>query len=128
MATLFAPGTKARLYRGQRSNSRARLHLSARVTTFNGTFACTLLDMSQTGGKVQSTEIPAVGAMVVIEGLPLELFGTVRWRRNGMFGFEFDVPMSVPKVVALRHHAEGERQRQKDATITYARSWVTGVY
>ena len=128
MATLFAPFTQARLYRGQRTKSRARLNLAARVVTFNGTFACTLVDLSQTGAKIASTESPKAGSMVVIEGLPLELFGTVRWQLGGVFGFEFDVPLPVEKVIDLRHYAEGERKRQESAVITYARNWVQGAF
>ena len=128
MATKFALRTEPPLFRGQRTHSRARLSLPARVITFNGTFACSLIDMSSTGAKIASTECPRVGAMVVIEGLPLELFGTVRWQLKGLFGFEFDVPVSIEKVIGLRQYAEGERERQKTAEITYARNWVQGVY
>lgn len=129
MATKFAPRPQTPLYRGQRAHSRARLNLPARVVTFNGTFACSLIDLSSTGAKVGSTECPKVGAMVVIEGLPpIELFGTVRWQARGLFGFEFDVPVPVEKVIELRQYAEGERERQKAAEITYARNWVQGVY
>ena len=128
MATKFAPQTDAPLHRGQRTHSRARLNLPARVITFNGTLACALVDMSSTGAKIASTECPKVGTMVVIEGLPVELFGTVRWRLRGLFGFEFDVPIPIEKVIALRQYAEGERHRQKTAEITYARNWVQGVF
>ena len=128
MATKFAPLAETPLYRGQRTHSRARLNLPARVMTFNGTFACTLIDMSSTGGKIGSTECPRIGSMVVIEGLPTELFGTVRWQMRGLFGFEFDVPVPIEKVIELRQYAEGQRQRQKTAEITYARNWVQGVF
>lgn len=128
MATAFKPSTQPPIHRGQRINPRARLNLPGRVMSFNGTFACTLIDLSQTGAKVGSTECPKVGSMVVIEGLPLELFGTVRWQLSGLFGFEFDVPVSIGKVIELRHYAEGERERQKAAEITYARNWVQGVF
>lgn len=129
MATAYAPRTEPAIYRGQRTHSRARLNLPARVVTFNGTVACTLLDVSTTGAKIASTECPKVGSMVVIEGLPLiELFGSVRWQSRGLFGFEFDAPIPLDTVVALRRYAEGERERQKTAQITYARNWVQGVY
>lgn len=65
--------------------------------------------------------------MVVIEGLPLELFGTVRWSRSGLFGFEFESVVSVEDIIALRRYADGETTRQKEAEITYARNWVLGV-
>ena len=127
MAGLSASHSRNRLYRGQRGNSRARLNLTARVVTFNGTFSCILVDVSQSGGKIVSAERPAVGAVVVIEGLPHELFGTVRWRTDESFGFEFDDTLPLEEVIALRHHAESERDAQAKATINFARNWAQGV-
>lgn len=127
MATAFAPPHAAALLRGQRADARARLNLRGRIVTFNGTIACTLIDMSTTGAKVASTECPRVGSMVLLEGLPMvELFGTVRWRTRGLFGFEFDRPVALATVIALRQHADGEIQRRKEEEITYARNWVQG--
>ena len=113
---------------GKRYFSRARLNLPARLVTFNGTTACTLIDLSRSGARLGASECPRVGSMVVVEGLPIELFGTVRWSVTGLFGFEFEAPLPLDRVVAMRHYADDEAERQKQATISYARSWVTGVY
>jgi hypothetical protein len=107
------PGTP--IYRGQRTFSRARLNLPARIVT------CT-------GAKIAAADCPRIGAMVIIEGLPMELFGTVRWLHRGLFGFEFEGPVTYEGVVAMRRHADGEAARQKQAEITYARNWVQGVF
>ncbi|HEU4821404.1 MAG TPA: PilZ domain-containing protein [Qipengyuania sp.] len=129
MASLaFAPDPGLPIYRGQRDFARARLNLPARIVSFNGTSACTLIDMSRTGAKIAAADCPRVGAMVIIEGLPMELFGTVRWSRGGFFGFEFDAQMTHDNVIAMRHHADGEGERQKQAQLTYARNWVQGVF
>lgn len=129
MASLaFAPDPSLPIYRGQRDFARARLNLPARIVTFNGTSACTLIDMSRTGAKVGAVDCPRVGAMVIIEGLPMELFGTVRWSRSGLFGFELDAQMTHENVIAMRHYADGEVERQKQAQFTYARNWVQGVF
>ncbi len=113
---------------GKRYFSRARLNLPARLVTFNGTTDCTLIDLSRSGAKLGARECPKVGSMVVVEGLPLELFGTVRWSVTGLFGFEFEAPLPLERVVSLRYYADDEAERQKQATISYARNWVTGVY
>lgn len=115
------------IYRGQRSSARARLNLPARIVSFNGTSACTLIDMSRAGAKIGASDCPRVGSMVIIEGLPIELFGTVRWSRSSLFGFEFDCEITHENVVAMRHHADGEAERQEQAQLTYARNWVQGV-
>lgn len=127
MASVFAELPTAAIYRGQRDFSRARLNLPARAVTFSGTTDCSLIDASRTGAKVSAPECPRVGALVVIEGLPLELFGTVRWSRRGLFGFEFESVVNVEDIIALRRYADGETARQKQAEITYARNWVQGV-
>ena len=112
---------------GKRYFSRARLNLPARVVTFNGTSDCTLIDLSRSGARVHAKDCPRVGAIVVIEGLPLELFGTVRWTVRGLFGFEFEAPLPLDRVVAMRYYADDEAERQQQAQITYARNWVQGV-
>lgn len=111
-----------------RGYSRARLHLPARLVTFGGTAACTLIDLSRSGAKLAAAECPRVGSMVVVEGLALELFGTVRWAAGGAFGIAFDTAIPLERVIALRHYADGEAERQMQAQLTHAREWVQGVF
>jgi len=120
--------TQQPLESGKRYFPRARLNLPARLVTFNGTTDCTLIDLSRSGAKLGASECPRVGSMVVVEGLPIELFGTVRWATRGLFGFEFEAPMPLDRVVALRYYADDEAERQKQAQLTYARNWVQGVF
>jgi hypothetical protein len=115
-----------RLLPGQRSHARARLNLPARLVTFNATMACTLIDLSQTGAKLGARECPRVGALVVVEDLPIELFGTVRWTAHELFGIEFDVPLPLEPVVKLRRFADTADTRRRQAALTYARDWVQG--
>ena len=113
---------------GRRYFSRARLNLPARLVTFNGTSACVLIDLSCSGAKLRAGDCPRVGSMVVIEGLPLELFGTVRWSNAGLFGFEFEAPVPLDRVIALRYYADEQATREKRAQLAYARDWVEGVF
>ena len=112
---------------GKRYFSRARLNLPALLVTFNGTSRCTLIDLSRSGAKLGASECPRVGSLVVVEGLPIELFGTVRWSVSGLFGFEFEAPLPLDRVIAMRYYADDEAARQKQAQLTYARNWVEGV-
>lgn len=111
---------------GKRHFPRARLNLPARLVTFNGTSDCTLIDLSRSGAKLGASDCPRAGSMVVVEGLPLELFGTIRWSARGLFGIEFDRSLPLEQVVALRRYADHEAERQKQAQIAYARNWVQG--
>lgn len=111
---------------GKRCFSRARLNLPGRLVTFNGTSDCTLIDLSRSGAKLAAGDCPRVGSLVVVEGLPIELFGTVKWSVSGLFGFELEAPLPLDRVVALRYYADDEAVRQKQAQLTYARNWVQG--
>ena len=111
---------------GERRFARARLNLPARLMTFSSTSACTVLDVSCTGTKIAASTCPRIGSMVVIEGLPLELFGTVRWSGADTFGIEFDTSLPVEQVIAMRLHADGQQRRQRDDEIAYARNWAKG--
>ena len=64
--------------------------------------------------------------MIVVERLPIELFGVVRWVRDGHIGMGFDEPLSVEDVVALRRYAEGENARNRDMVISHVRNFVNG--
>lgn len=128
MATAFANAGDFPLHRGQRDHARARLNVPIRLVTFSGTEPCTLVDLSCTGAKIAAEQCPRVGGMVVVEGIPIELFGTVRWSRQGYFGVEFERALAAAQVVELRHYADLETARQKAAQIEYARGWVTGIY
>lgn len=64
--------------------------------------------------------------MVVVEGCPVELFGTVRWCAQEMFGFEFDQPIPEAEVIAMRRFADGQSERELGAQMAYAQRWVLG--
>jgi hypothetical protein len=111
---------------GQRHFPRARLNLPARLVTFTGTTPCTVVDVSQSGAKLGASEPPRVGAMVVVEGLPTELFGTVQWAGAGLFGVHFDVPLARDRVVALRRLADTAPSREQEVAA-FAQKWVQGL-
>lgn len=113
---------------GQRNHSRARLNLPARLVTFREVTQCTLVDVSCSGAKLRSNQCPNPGESALVDGLPVELFGTVRWVDRGFFGVEFDDLLPLDRVVALRHFADEHPERQKQAVVNHARRWVTGVY
>lgn len=112
---------------GQRACARARTRLPARLVTFSGTQTCTLEDISRTGAKLRASPPPRVGAMVMVEGLPLEIFGTVRWTEGATFGIAFDRAIAHDAGVAMRRHADAAIARQDDECVAYAREWVQGL-
>ena len=115
-----------RVMRGQRDHARARLDVPARLLTMEGTVPCMAIDASCCGAKLSAETAPRVGTMVVVQGLPHELFGDVRWSSRGRFGIAFDEPLPLAQVIALRRYAEGEGARQREAVLSTVRTWVTG--
>lgn len=111
---------------GKRTHARARLNIAARMTTIDGTIGCTLIDVSCSGAKLSAARQPSVGAMTVVEQLPVELFGVVRWSRASYFGIEFDKPLPFDTVVALRRYAEGDHERCETAAREHVRRFVEG--
>ncbi|WP_133364748.1 PilZ domain-containing protein [Qipengyuania sediminis] len=110
----------------QRGHARARLGLAARLVTFSGTSACRVVDLSCSGARIAGGQPVKVGAMVVVEGLPIELFGTVVWVDPKGFGFRFDTPLAQDTVVAMRHHADLAPRAEHLAQVEHARRWVQG--
>lgn len=110
----------------RRGSARARLGLPARLVTFSGTNPCVVLDLSSTGARIAAEVRLRVGMMVVVEGIPVELFGTVRWVETGTFGVSFDTPLPHANVVAMRHHADLEPERERRALLEDVRRWVQG--
>ncbi len=109
---------------GRRGAARARLALPARMMSFDGGAACTLIDASQSGAQIGASEPPPPGAMVVIEirgheleemagtkgfaerfGV-IEFFGTVSWASKNRFGIAFDEEIDRDLVVILRQIAD----------------------
>ena len=110
----------------RRAQGRARLGIAARLVSFSGTSSCVLMDLSYTGACIRTEVNMRVGAMIVVESQPMELFGTVRWARGGFAGFEFDKPLSLEQAIAFRRHADAEAGREERERMAYARKWATG--
>lgn len=97
------------------------------MVTLAGTAPCTLIDLSRGGLRLAASDSPQIGAMLLVEGFPVELFGSVRWAIGGVIGCAFLIPIPLERVVALRHYADGEAERQHRAQLAHARNWVQGV-
>jgi hypothetical protein len=112
----------------RRADGRARLGIAARLVTFSGIRSCTVVDLSYTGACIQAEANLRMGAMVVVESEPMELFGTVRWARGGFAGFEFEHRLTLEQAIAFRRYVDETDERERRERKAYARSWVTGVY
>jgi hypothetical protein len=111
---------------GRRGQARLRLHLPAELIVLDGTFQCTVRDLSQGGARLALSRPPRLGAEGFLRCLGLETFGTIVWQRSELCGMEFDEVLNEDMVLAARRLTERypdvERARQQEAIA----DWVSG--
>jgi hypothetical protein len=115
---------------GRRAAARLRLSIPARMLTIHGIHDCILLDLSRTGARIALTMPLQVGADGFLKVGPVEAFGQTVRRDGGcgggINGIKFDEPLAQTDVLAVRHHAETFRVRERDSLRDQVRRWVTG--
>lgn len=115
---------------GRRSAARLRLAIPVRIVSTHATQTCILLDLSRTGARIGIAEPLAPGICLFLRIAQFELFAEVircdRGEGGGINGLAFDEPLPDATVLAVRRHAEGFEQRQRDTLRDQARRWVSG--
>ncbi|WP_333837145.1 PilZ domain-containing protein [Novosphingobium sp.] len=112
--------------RGRRADARARLRIPARLILRGGIVACVVEDLSRTGARMAMAERPALGETGVLQINRVEGFGAVVWTERGQCGFQFDEPLTLADVVALRDFADGYAEYERDTQRRAAREFVLG--
>jgi len=87
---------------GRRHAARAPVVLRGAMMTQCRAQSVILLDVSQTGARLKSADLPPTGQDVLVRIGPLEAFATVVWREPAECGVHFDVPIGVDEVELLR--------------------------
>jgi hypothetical protein len=90
---------------GHRRKVRNPIMLPVAMSTWQRSHTVDLLDLSDTGAKLQGEQLPDVGTEVLVRTGGLEAFGTVVWCEDGPCGVCFDVELS-PEATA-REKSEG---------------------
>lgn len=107
----------------RRSHPRLRLGLPARLETLFGTWDVQLVDLSQTGARLDVAVRPKVRTGV-LKWLGFEAMGDVVWRNDHLLGMTFDEQVSLETIVATRDadpSVIGEVE-----LVEAARAWATG--
>lgn len=111
---------------GNRSASRLKTRLPARLITLEGELHVVLLDLSCTGAGLRRTALPLTGE-AVLQWFGYEAFGTIRWSESGQCGVEFEQPIPYAWVIATRNHDAAERlPDDHELNRQQARDWVAG--
>jgi len=115
---------------GRRAAARLRLSIPARLLTIQGIHDCILLDLSRTGARIGLAKPLPVGTDGFIKVGPVEVFGEVVrheiGRGGGINAVRFDDHLAPDDVLAVRHHAETFRLREREHLLDQVRRWVTG--
>lgn len=125
MATQYVPILNPQ-YSGNRSSSRARLGIAARLETLSGTFPCMVRDISTGGAHVMGPALKRAQCLVLlIEGH--EIFAEVAWTGEKGAGLVFRPGIEQDLVVWLRRQVPEIIGRESRATEAFARRWVAGL-
>lgn len=114
--------------RGRRNNPRAHIELPATVDALSGHRRISLLDISQTGARLEGADLPGTGKDVILRCGEIDTFGTVIWSVAGRCGLLFDEPISAKELIALRHVAvAAEQSGITPEELQAAADWVNGL-
>lgn len=88
----------------RRKRPRLRVGIPAHLQTLNGPLEVKLLDISQSGARIEipSTERPH---SAVLQWLEYEAYGDIVWERSGLLGMKFDPPLPADQILRTRELA-----------------------
>ena len=113
--------------RGRRNRSRLRVRLPAKLETRTETSRVILVDLSTTGARVLSENLPKVGTEAVLHWDKYEAFGEVVWAEGVHGGIAFFDPLTEQDVLATRDLDDAARLPQdRELLRQAARHWVEG--
>lgn len=92
--------------------------------TVNGPRAITLLDLSQSGARLQLSGPERVNGGV-LRWMGFEVFGVRVWQSGNTIGLQFDNPISSNWVLATRNWRPSDRE-SKIESRSFARDWAKG--
>jgi hypothetical protein len=114
--------------RGRRVLPRAQLALKAIVYSLDGCRHIRLIEVSQSGARLEGPALPSVGKDVVLRCDGVEAFGRVIWATDDRCGVEFDEKVPGKDLLALRHHADtSARSNLTDEEREAMEDWANGV-
>ena len=90
---------------GRRRAARAPLPLIAVFTTLSRSHEAVVVDLSSTGARLRSDDLPDSGEEVLLSIEQVRAFGTIAWSHDGECGVNFDPPLEARDLRLLRHRA-----------------------
>ena len=124
------PHVHARIPRGRRAHSRARVALPAELETIEGMKQVKLRNLSSAGAMVEGAQGPGIGRDLVLKCFGIDSLGVVVWEDDRRFGIEFYDQIDDDEVVRQRQlsddHVEQQKWRSRDELLRAAERWSVG--
>lgn len=92
---------------GRRASERESVLLSAAMLAIGASRTAVVLDVSQTGLRIEVNAPLKVGQEIWLKVFPFDIFGTVAWTDGRICGVKLDEPFTEAESAAL--HASGKR-------------------
>jgi hypothetical protein len=111
---------------GRRSAARESAPLVAVFTTITRSHAASLVDVSATGARLHSEDLPAVGELVELSMGKVRAFALVRWVSGNECGLAFDGQLAAAEVKSLRKQVQQTAGLPPEIRAAYD-DWVLGI-
>lgn len=108
----------------RRAHARLRLGIPAQLMTVNGPREIILIDLSQSGARVQLSGQERI-TDGVLSWMGFEVFGVRVWQTGQTIGLQFERPISSGWVLATRNWRPSKREARIESR-SFARDWVKG--
>lgn len=88
--------------RGRRSVPRTLAPAVVLLSTANGDYRSTLVDLSRTGARVSSDLLPPLGEPLTFIAAEVRAVGEVVWRDTNICAVQFETPIAITEVLRIR--------------------------
>jgi PilZ domain len=125
---MSGPGSLRQIpsHSGRRGCSRLRLRQPAELISLGGQVRCTLINLSQTGARIEISPAPRPGASAFLRFCGQEAFGAVVWSSPTACGLRFDDALTPKVMLAARDFADANPQLVRQQFESSVRDWVSG--
>lgn len=87
---------------GRRRAERATIRLAAAMHTVGASRTVSIIDVSRTGARLKTQLGLAPGQEIWLKISPVDIFGRIRWSKDGICGVLFDEPLKDDDVTRLQ--------------------------
>ena len=110
---------------GRRAAPREAAPLLAVYTTVTSSHSALLVDVSSTGARLRTPDLPEEGDELLVTVDKVKIFGSVAWARDGEFAVAFDEPLGGEALHLLRQNVRASFGLPPDVKAAVD-DWVLG--